>query len=477
MTSNNAHASLEFNKPLKKHATNIPGLIWFDLPVFGDNRGWFKENWQREKMIALGLPDFEPVQNNISFNDEVGTTRGIHAEPWDKYVSVAKGKVFGAWVDLREGKTFGQTFTLDIDPTKAIFVPRGVANSFQVLEPDTAYTYLVNDHWSPDGEYAFVNLGDESSAINWPIPLEKAILSDKDSAHPTLDTVKAIKPKKILITGASGQLGTALRKEYPDAEYADRSTFDISQPETWSDFDWKDYSVIINAAAYTNVDQAETPAGRIEAWSANARGVQSLAQAAREHRITLVHISSDYVFDGTYTSHDEDEPFSPLNVYGQSKAAGDIAASSTPQHYILRTTWVVGDGNNFISTMNSLAQKGVEPKVVNDQFGRLTFTEDLAKAIRHVLDTDVPYGTYNVTNDGESVSWANIAKKTFELGGHNPDSVTGVSTETYYSAQKADGKLIATRPLQSTLNIAKIQSTGFAPRRWDEALQQYIEKL
>ena len=74
-----------------------------DLTVHGDNRGWFKENWQREKMVALGLPDFQPVQNNISFNDEVGVTRGIHAEPWDKFVSVATGRVFGAWVDLREG--------------------------------------------------------------------------------------------------------------------------------------------------------------------------------------------------------------------------------------------------------------------------------------------------------------------------------------------------------------------------------------
>ncbi len=81
-----------------------PGLTLFDIPVHGDNRGWFKENWQREKMVALGLPDFGPVQNNISFNRNVGTTRGIHAEPWDKFISVATGRVFGAWVDLRAGE-------------------------------------------------------------------------------------------------------------------------------------------------------------------------------------------------------------------------------------------------------------------------------------------------------------------------------------------------------------------------------------
>ena len=86
---------MEFEKELSVTKTNIPGLIVFDLPVHGDNRGWFKENWQRAKMTALGLPDFGPVQNNISFNEKRGVTRGIHAEPWDKYISIATGEVFG----------------------------------------------------------------------------------------------------------------------------------------------------------------------------------------------------------------------------------------------------------------------------------------------------------------------------------------------------------------------------------------------
>lgn len=464
--------SLEFQKTLEKHTTNIPGLIWFDLPVYGDNRGWFKENWQREKMTALDLPDFHPVQNNISFNDEVGTTRGIHAEPWDKYVSIASGSVFGAWVDLREGDTFGETFTLQLDPTKAIFVPRGVANSFQVLEKDTAYTYLVNDHWSPEGEYAFVNLNDPTAAIDWPISLDSAILSEKDKAHPHLTDVIPIKPKKTLITGANGQLGRALRLEFPDAEFVDQSTFDITNPGSWDTYRWKDYATIINAAAYTAVDQAETAEGRVEAWRVNATAVKNLARVAIENNITLVHVSSDYVFDGSKANHDEDEPFSPLNIYGQSKAAGDNAAETVPQHYIARTTWVVGEGKNFIEVMKSLAEKGIKPSVVNDQIGRLTFTQDLARGIKHLLDVRAPYGTYNITNDGEPTSWAAVAKKTYELTGHNPDDVTGVTTEKYYEG-KSD---IAPRPLQSTLNIDKIRSTGFAPRRWDEALQEYIEK-
>jgi dTDP-4-dehydrorhamnose 3,5-epimerase len=180
--------SVEYGKPLRARTTTIEGMLLIDLPVHGDNRGWFKENWQREKMLAIGLPDFGPVQNNISFNDAIGTTRGIHAEPWDKYISIAFGRVFGAWVDLRPGDGFGAVFTAELDPSTAIYVPRGVGNSYQTLEPNTAYTYLVNDHWSPDAqsEYTFLNLADEEAAIAWPIPLEEAELSEKDRSHPRL---------------------------------------------------------------------------------------------------------------------------------------------------------------------------------------------------------------------------------------------------------------------------------------------------
>lgn len=169
--------------------TNIPGFFVIDLAVHGDNRGWFKENYQRQKMEAFGLPHFEVVQNNISFNAEKGTTRGLHAEPWEKFISVATGKVFGAWVDLRQGDSFGQAFTLEITPDKAVFVPRGVANGYQSLEENTAYTYLVNEHWSPEARYTFVNLFDSDIGIDWPIAQSEAIISDKDAQHPLLKDV------------------------------------------------------------------------------------------------------------------------------------------------------------------------------------------------------------------------------------------------------------------------------------------------
>lgn len=176
---------------LTSRKTNIPGLIEFKLPVFGDNRGWFKENFQREKLLTHGLPeDFEIVQNNISFNNKTGVTRGIHAEPWDKFISMAYGTVFAAIVDLRPTGNFGAVEFFELNPGTAIFVPRGLGNSFQTLEDNTVYAYLVNDHWSPEAKYTFVNLADEELAIEWPIPLSKAALSEKDKNHPMLSELK-----------------------------------------------------------------------------------------------------------------------------------------------------------------------------------------------------------------------------------------------------------------------------------------------
>lgn len=167
----------------------IPGFFVVKLPVHGDNRGWFKENYQKAKMEALGLPAFEVVQNNFSYNDKRGATRGLHAEPWEKFVSVANGSVFGAWVDLRAGESFGTTFSIEINPGVAVFVPRGVANSYQTLEDNITYTYLVNAHWSPEAKYVAVNLFDPSLGIQWPIPKEQAVVSDKDLANPMLADV------------------------------------------------------------------------------------------------------------------------------------------------------------------------------------------------------------------------------------------------------------------------------------------------
>ena len=146
-------------------------------------------------------------------------------------------------------------------------------------------------------------------------------------------------------------------------------------------------------------------------------------------------------------------------MYGQSKAAGDAVVATLPAHYILRTSWVIGDGHNFVRTMASLADRGIAPGVVDDQYGRLTFTSEIARAIQHLLRAcRRPYGTYNVSNGGDPMTWAAIAREVFAARGADPADVSSVTTAAY-----GEGKTLAPRPQHSVLSLDKISATGFQP--------------
>lgn len=274
-----------------------------------------------------------------------------------------------------------------------------------------------------------------------------------------------------VIVGANGQLGRALQQQFPDAVALGRSTLDVTDAAAVRNYRWADVDVVLNAAAWTAVDAAEDPANLEAVRAANVDAVGHLARAVRTTGATLVHVSSEYVFDG---KHDgpmpEDWPPNPLSVYGRSKADGDVEAGHVTKHYLVRTTWVVGQGSNFVRTMANLADRGVSPTVVDDQIGRPTFTADLAAGIAHLLRTRAPYGTYNLTNDGEPASWADVAAAVFEARGRSADDVGRTSTEAYF----ADKPQAAVRPLNSVLDLAKIKATGFAPRDWRTALAEYL---
>ncbi len=179
-----------------------------------------------------------------------------------------------------------------------------------------------------------------------------------------------------------------------------------------------------------------------------------------------MHVSSDYVFDGTREEHREDEPLAPLGVYGQAKAAGDLAVGATRRHYLLRTSWLIGEGHNFVRTMARLADEGVSPTVVDDQVGRLTFTDELARAIVHLLRSRAPYGTYHLTNSGEPRSWAGFATAVFAARGR-PDDVRPVSTAEYAAGA---GSLVAPRPARSRWPWTRSARPASSPRtcwwRW-----------
>jgi dTDP-4-dehydrorhamnose 3,5-epimerase len=294
-------------------------------------------------------------------------------------------------------------------------------------------------------------------------------------------------PKRTLVTGYRGQLGRAVRRLAEERgiassfDFCDIDTFDFSDPSAYSQYDWDLYGTVINCGAWTAVDRAETPEGCVACWKANAQGPALLTRTCAEHGIRLVHISSDYVFDGTREPHTEDEPFSPLSVYGQSKAAGDLAVAGCPRHYILRSSWVIGEGHNFVKTMAALSDRCADPDdslsqvtVVDDQLGRLTFTKDMAAAIFHLLDTHAAYGTYGCTGSGAVRSWADIARAVFQQRNGNGDAVKPVSTAEYYASAKGP---VAPRPVHSALSLHKLEAAGFHMPDWEEELQEYLENM
>lgn len=274
----------------------------------------------------------------------------------------------------------------------------------------------------------------------------------------------------VLITGVNGQLGKALQNIYPKAKKTDASELDITNVEALKSFDWSGVEIIINAAAYTNVDGAETPEGEKIAWAVNDKAVGNLANVATENDLVLVHISTDYVLDGTKKIHTEDEPVRPLGVYGKTKAAGDKKAARVPKHYIVRSSWVIGDGKNFARAILAAAKDRDELKVVADQFGRPTFTTELARIIDYLLKTKSPYGTYNASNGGDTVNWADFARAILKEAG-SKTQVIDTTAKEYFA-----GKVASERPKYSSFDLSKLKSVGYKPRDWREDLKDYIKK-
>jgi dTDP-4-dehydrorhamnose reductase len=275
---------------------------------------------------------------------------------------------------------------------------------------------------------------------------------------------------KFLITGANGQVGRALQEQYPNAQATDSKELDITDWKAVSGFDWDNITTILNAAGYTNVDGAETPAGEAIAWKVNDKAVGNLAGIANQKNLLLVHISTDYVFDGTRKTHTEDEAVKPLGIYGKTKAAGDEKAAQAVKHYIVRTSWVIGDGPNFARAILSAAQKRDELKVVADQFGRPTFTAELVRIIDFLLSTKAPYGTYNGSNGGDTVNWADFARAILDEASFKT-RVTDTTAREYFA-----GKVSSKRPKYSSFDLSKLVALGHQPKDWREDLKEYIKK-
>ncbi|MBA8991686.1 dTDP-4-dehydrorhamnose reductase [Curtobacterium pusillum] len=270
---------------------------------------------------------------------------------------------------------------------------------------------------------------------------------------------------RTLITGAAGMLGRDLQLALQgrDVTALGRADLDITDPDA-VDAAVAGHDVVINSAAYTKVDDAETHES--EAAAVNATGPRLLAEAAVRHGAKLVTISTDYVFDGNGTApYAEDAPTDPLNAYGRTKAAGEEAVRriAPDSSYIVRTAWIYGAyGPNFAATMLRLAASHDTVKVVTDQVGQPTWTGDLAARIVELVDADAPAGIYHGTNSGQG-SWYDFTKAIFTENGLDPERVLPTDSASFVRP--------APRPAYSVLGHDGWSRAGLAPMRdWREAL-------
>jgi dTDP-4-dehydrorhamnose reductase len=282
--------------------------------------------------------------------------------------------------------------------------------------------------------------------------------------------------KKILVTGANGQLGSELKElssHYSQFEwvFADRSVLDLSDLTSISNvLDSILPQIIINCAAYTAVDKAETETELADVLNHQAVGV--LAQWSAIHDCPLIHVSTDYVFDGnSSTSLTEDAPTGPINVYGQTKLAGEQACfRENPNAIVIRTSWVYSRfGNNFVKTMSRLMQERDSLNVVNDQIGSPTYAADLAQAILTIIThTHWQSGIYHFSNEGE-ISWYEFALAIQEIGGFDC-AVSGIPSSDYPTP--------AQRPHYSLLDKSKIATTfGVVVPDYRESLEKCMKLI
>lgn len=275
---------------------------------------------------------------------------------------------------------------------------------------------------------------------------------------------------KLLITGSRGQLGVELLKQLAENQEVqlidtDVDNLDITnQKQVFSLTEKEKPEVIINCAAYTNVDSCE--ANESDAFKVNALGARNLAAAAYKLNAKIVQVSTDYVFDGTgSTPKREYDRTSPKSVYGKSKELGEVLVRQmNPRHFIVRTAWLYGEGNNFVRTMIRLAQDKKEIGVVNDQFGSPTSTVDLAKCIINLIHTE-SYGTYHATCEGQC-SWYDFARKIFNIKGLDV-KVNPITSEELNRP--------APRPKFSVLDNFMLKLIGLNSfRNWEESIEEYL---
>ena len=285
---------------------------------------------------------------------------------------------------------------------------------------------------------------------------------------------------RVLVTGAKGQLGTDVVRELNkrghrsipvDIEEMDITNFDVVEDVITRE----NPDTVVHCAAWTAVDAAQDAQNKESVMRINVKGTENIAKVCGKLNKKMVYVSTDYVFDGSGNRPWEaDDEASPLNVYGESKYEGELATKKyCMKYFILRTSWVFGAaGNNFVKTMIKLGRKMDELNVVDDQVGRPTYTPDFARLIIDMIETE-KYGIYHTTNEGEYISWYDLAVAIFNIAKkydsrYKNIKVNGVTSAEY--PQKAK------RPKNSRMSTNKLIENGFRVMpTWENALERYIK--
>ena len=434
-------------------------MVLLEPEVFGDARGYFMERFSQRQFDELVGP-VRFVQDNES-KSHYGVVRGLHFQKGEyaqaKLVSVVRGRVLDVAVDIRRGSpTFGRHVAalLDGENKRQLFIPRGFAHGFAVLSDEAVFQYKCDNYYAPGSEGG-IAWDDPALAIDWRLPAGEILLSEKDRRlGREMQRLSAVSPNNYTFTDVA------------ELDVTDAGAVRQAVAQTRAE-------VIVNCAAYTNVERAEEDEEAADRLNRGA--AENLARAAEANGATLIHVSTDYVFDGTaHLPYTEDAPTAPLGVYGRTKLAGERAVAESGCKYLtFRTAWLYSEyGNNFLKTMLRLTAEKERLNVVFDQAGTPTYAGDLAMTIFSIVEGGYfagNEGLYHFSNEGVA-SWYDFAAEIAAAAGHDKCRIRPCRTAEFPTK--------AARPAYSVLDKSKIKETfGLEIPHWRESMLYCLKNM
>ena len=457
----------------------IEGIKIIKSKIFGDNRGFFLESYSKREFEKLGIVN-EFVQDNHS-KSRKGVLRGLHFQskyPQGKLIRVIKGRIYDVVVDIRkESSNYGKYFGIELSEADKtmLYIPRGFAHGFLTLEDDTEIEYKCDDFYYPQYESGIM-YDDKDLNIDWKLEeygIIELTLSEKDKKHQSFkEYTESYQGEYILLTGANGQLGQNFQKLFDNlgVKYiaTDYQELDITNKEKVKEYiDNNNFTIVINCAAYNNVDKAEEEVERC--YALNAYAPKNLAEICKEKNIIFVTYSTDFIFDGEkeipYT--EEDIP-NPLSIYSKAKLEGEKYSLEYEKTFLIRTSWVFGMGNNnFCKQIITWSKDRDILKIVDDQISSPTYSRDLAEFSWNLIQTD-KFGLYHFSNSGEASKYEQaeyILKKIAWNG-------------KLERAKTDDFPLKAKRTKYSKLDSSKIErAVNKKIPHWKEGIDRFLEEL